>query len=198
MPRGPLEALLDHAARVLAARGYASATTNRIAEAAGASVGTLYEYFANKESIYDALIQQEIEALVAAIRSQEIDGDAPLHHTLSRVLEVAMGAMRHGPDFIRSLEQVPGAAFQPRLAGARQSVVALVRQLLGARRKELRVTDLDVDAFIVVGAAEGVGSNASRDQFGDRLAEEIATLLTFYLTGKPAPGASLDTETPDR
>ncbi len=60
------------------------------------------------------------------------------------------------------------------------------------------MTDLDLAAFIVVSTAEGIGSNASRDQFGDRLAEEIATLLTFYLTGKPAPGTSLDTERSDR
>jgi AcrR family transcriptional regulator len=181
--RETVEALLEAAARVLQERGYAGATTNRIAEVAGASVGTLYEYFANKEAIYDALIEQEIEALVAAIASEEFDPNAPIQETLSRLIKLAMAAMRHGPDFMRSLEQVPGAIFRRRLAEARQSVLGFVRQILEAHRQELRVDDLDLAAFVVVSAAEGVGANASDDLFGDRLAEEVATLSTRYLTG---------------
>ncbi len=182
--RETVQALLEAAARVLERHGYAKATTNRIAEAAGASVGTLYEYFANKEEVYDALIQQEFDALVAAIRSEDLDLEAPIQDTLSRVLKLAMGAMRRGPDFIRSLEQVPGAVFRRRLADARRSVIAFMRQLLEAHHQELRVTDLDLAAFIAVSAAEGIGSNVSADLFGDRLAEEIAMLLTRYLTAE--------------
>jgi AcrR family transcriptional regulator len=182
--RQTVQALLEAAARVLDQHGYAAATTNRIAETAGASVGTLYEYFPNKEAIYDALIEQEIEGLVNSIQSVDIDMDAPLHDTLERVVQLGMAAMRHGPDFMRSLEQVPGAVFQRHLAVARESVIGFMRKLLEARRQELRVDDLDLAAFIVVSAAEGIGGNVSRDRFDDRLAEEIATLLTLYLTGE--------------
>lgn len=184
--RATVDALLEAAARVLARHGYAGANTNRIAEAAGASVGTLYEYFANKEAIYDALIQREIQALVAAVQSEGIRAEDPLDETLGRILQLAMTAMRRGPDFVRSLEQVPGAVFRRRLAGGRRSVIAFVRQLLEVHRREVRVTDLDLAAFLVVSAAEGIGSNASRELFGDRLAQETATLLCFYLTGKPS------------
>lgn len=186
--RETVHALLEAAARVLEQHGYARATTNRIAEAAGASVGTLYEYFANKEAVYDALIQQEIEALVTAIQASEIDLDAPLQDTLSHVVKLGMGAMRHGPDFMRSLEQVPGAVFRRRLAAGRQSVLGFVRQILEAHREDLRVDDLDLAAFIVVSAAEGIGANATDDLFDDRLAEEVAALLTLYLTGETVRG----------
>ncbi|TFG96409.1 MAG: TetR/AcrR family transcriptional regulator [Myxococcales bacterium] len=46
--RQTVRALLEAAARVLEVHGYAAATTNRIAESAGASVGTRYEHFPNK------------------------------------------------------------------------------------------------------------------------------------------------------
>ena len=186
--RETVEALLEAAARVLDEQGYARATTNRIAEDAGASVGTLYEYFANKEEVYDALIQREIEAVVGAIRSEPIDPAAPIQQTLGQVLRLAMGALERGPEFIRALEQVPGSVFRRRLAVARRTVVGFVRQLLEARRDELRVRDLDLAAFLVVSAAEGIGANASRDQFDDRLADEIATLLSLYLMGSEARG----------
>ena len=39
----------------MAAEGYARATTDRIAERAGVSVGSVYEYFPNKEAIFASL-----------------------------------------------------------------------------------------------------------------------------------------------
>jgi len=179
-----VEALLEAAARVLRQRGFAAATTNRIAEAAGVSVGTLYEYFANKEAIFDALIAGQIEAIVAAIRSEEFDPDATLGVELERILRVAMGAMRHGPDFIRALEQVPGSALRQRLGDARAQVIAFLRQLLESHQTELRVNDLDLATFIVVSAAEGIAWNASDELFGDALVREISSLLVLYLTGE--------------
>ena len=118
--RKTVEALLEAAARVLQQRGYASATTNRIAEAAGVSVGTLYEYFADKEALFDTLIERQIEAIVAAIAGAGLDPKEPLAVVLQRLLLLGMRAMRRGPDFVRALEQVPGAAFRRRLAVARE------------------------------------------------------------------------------
>jgi len=177
--------ILEAAARVLQRRGYAAATTNRIAEAAGVSVGTLYEYFADKEAVFDALIQQQIGAIVAAIRSEGFDPNAPLAVTVDRVLRVAMRAMGRGPAFLRALEQVPGATFRRRLSTAREQVIALVRGLLESHRSELRVDDLGLAAFVVVSAAEGIASNASDEEFGDPLAREVGALLLRYLTGEP-------------
>lgn len=183
--RQTVQVVLDGAARVLAARGYAGASTNRIAEAAGVSVGTLYEYFADKDAVYDALIEREVGALVRAIEAEGEDPvpGASIDDVVRRLLAVAMGAMRGGPDALRSLEQVPGAVFRRRLEKAREGVIAYVRRRLEAHREELGVDDLGLAAFVVVSAAEGIGSNASDEQFDDRLAAETATLLTLYLTG---------------
>lgn len=184
--RKTVDALLEASARVLQRRGYSAATTNRIAEAAGVSVGTLYEYFADKDAVFDALIQRQIEAIVTAIRSDAIEPNAPLAVTLERILRLAMGAIGRGPGFLRALEQVPGSAFRRRLIAARKQVVEFVRQLLEASRGELRVEDLDLAAFIVVSTAEGIASNASDEQFGEPLAREVTSLLSLYLTGKTA------------
>ncbi len=48
-------AILDAAAQVLITRGYQKATTDRIAQRAGVSIGSVYEYFPNKESVFAAL-----------------------------------------------------------------------------------------------------------------------------------------------
>ncbi len=52
--------ILEAAAQVFEKHGYAAGTTNRIAKRAGVSIGTLYQYFPNKEAIAVALIERHL------------------------------------------------------------------------------------------------------------------------------------------
>ena len=54
-------AILEGAAQILEAGGLAAFTTNAVAERAGVSIGTLYQYFADKNEVLLALARQEIE-----------------------------------------------------------------------------------------------------------------------------------------
>jgi AcrR family transcriptional regulator len=49
--RATVDAIVEAAAHLLAARGWEASTTNHIAERAGVSIGSLYKYFPNKSSI---------------------------------------------------------------------------------------------------------------------------------------------------
>jgi AcrR family transcriptional regulator len=55
-----VERVLDEATRIFDLDGYAASTTNRIAEAAGISIGSLYQYFPNKDSILVALAERHV------------------------------------------------------------------------------------------------------------------------------------------
>jgi AcrR family transcriptional regulator len=55
--------ILDAAARIFDERGYRSTTTNHVAEAAGVSIGSLYQYFPNKDALLVALAEHHIESL---------------------------------------------------------------------------------------------------------------------------------------
>ncbi len=186
--RQTVDTLLEAAAQVLLDRGYAAATTNRIATRAGVSVGTLYEYFANKEELFQALIQRELDAIVRAVQDVSVNPGDPVEQTMARGIAAAMGAMRYGPELVRCLEQVPEASFRRQLADARRGVVQFVEQLLASHRDELRVPDLPLAAFMIVSAAEGIGANATREQFGEGLADELAAMVRIYLTTERTPG----------
>src|SRR5512139_2462170 len=54
------------AAHVLAAHGYAGASTTRIAEKAGVSVGSIYQYFGTKDGIFESLASRLLAELLAA------------------------------------------------------------------------------------------------------------------------------------
>lgn len=65
--RRTVERILDAAARVFHERGYAGATTNDIADEAGVSVGSLYQYFPNKDALLVALTTRHIESATAGL-----------------------------------------------------------------------------------------------------------------------------------
>ena len=83
--------ILDAAAQVFEARGWAVATTNRIAERAGVSVGSVYEYFPNKDAIAVALAERELErerdALLAVLADAGSDLAGVLRGLVERIVD---------------------------------------------------------------------------------------------------------------
>ena len=88
--RQTVEALIEATARTVAEMGWAQTTTNHIAERAGVSVGSLYQYFENREELFAALIEREIGAITERLDEQIpllLKVDAPT--AIRAVLEVA-------------------------------------------------------------------------------------------------------------
>jgi AcrR family transcriptional regulator len=70
-------AILEGAAQVLEAGGLAAFTTNAVAERAGVSIGTLYQYFADKNALLRALAEREMSATLAAV-AKVLRGDSEI------------------------------------------------------------------------------------------------------------------------
>jgi AcrR family transcriptional regulator len=174
--------ILEAAAQVLLREGYARATTNRIAEAAGVSVGTIYQYFTDKDAIFDALTRGELKGLQRRLVEAAPDPGAPFADALKILLSAIVRARPEAPALYRALEHVPNALFRRRIAEMRGSVVASVRDFLETHRHELTLRDLDTAAFVMVAAAEGIAMNASEEFYLSRGPDEVATLFTRYLT----------------
>lgn len=65
--RHTCDLIVQAAAQVLVNEGEAAATTNRVAERAGVSVGTLYQYFPDKQAVFRALLDSERQRAVTAL-----------------------------------------------------------------------------------------------------------------------------------
>ncbi len=61
--RQTVEAILDAVVRILKREGFQAITTNRVAEVAGVSIGSLYQYFPDRSAIFEALHQRHIEEI---------------------------------------------------------------------------------------------------------------------------------------
>jgi len=68
--------ILEAAAQVLEAGGLAGFTTNAVAERAGVSIGTLYQYFADKGAVLRALAEREMRLAIAQVAKALRDEDA--------------------------------------------------------------------------------------------------------------------------
>jgi AcrR family transcriptional regulator len=180
--RATVDVIREAAAHVLLREGYARATTNRIADVAGVSVGTIYQYFTNKDAIFDALIRGEIDGLKQRLVEASPNPDLPLADALRILLSSIIRARPEAPTLYRALEQVPNGLFRRRVSDARGGVVEWIRGFLSTHRREVRVRDFEVAAFVIVAAAEGIAMNASPEFYRNRGADEVTTLFTRYLT----------------
>lgn len=99
------EAILEAAARVLESLGFAGFNTNAVAELAGVSIGSLYQYFPSKDALIVELIRRERTKLssriVEAIKQHEA---ADLKEKLKLVIQAAVQHQLSRPQLARTLE----------------------------------------------------------------------------------------------
>jgi AcrR family transcriptional regulator len=83
------EAILDAAARLFQQHGYTATTTNKVAELAGVSIGTLYHYVPNKDALLYALAERHLKHGLTALLAEaaSLRADAPaLDETVRRTI----------------------------------------------------------------------------------------------------------------
>ncbi len=99
------EAILEAAARFLESLGFAGFNTNAVAELAGVSIGSLYQYFPSKDALIVELIRRERTKLsnhiVEAVQQHEVAG---LKEKLRLIIQAAVQHQLSRPQLARTLE----------------------------------------------------------------------------------------------
>jgi AcrR family transcriptional regulator len=147
IPRQPrsvemIHTLLNAGMHVIEEEGLAAMTTNRVAERAGVSVGSLYQYFANRDSILAGIIERSLLDITQLMRSTHIAAvDEPIADGLRTRLTLLLRYYDpHLPVVRRVLREAPLFAANGMLAGMEQVLVDLIRDYLlhNAHRYRLR------------------------------------------------------------
>ncbi len=181
-------AILDAASDLLADLGLAKMTTNRVAVLAGVSVGSLYQYFPNKEAIVAALSRRFDErALSAATEAIDAVRERTLFEITQALVRVLV-AIARGEERARRalLREVPrswtddasSAAIDGRIEHA-------IEALIEAHEDEVRAGRKDVMSFIAYHASRSIVEAAlvQRPELlsDERFVEELARLNLAYL-----------------
>lgn len=87
-----VQAIYDGFVRIWRSRGWEGVTTRAVALETGVSVGTLYEYFPNKQALLSGYVRHCIDALLAAIEQQVIQPiDLPWQARVQRLVRLTCG-----------------------------------------------------------------------------------------------------------
>ncbi|MEP6877046.1 MAG: TetR/AcrR family transcriptional regulator [Burkholderiales bacterium] len=182
-------AILDGTARILIEQGFAAASTNAVADRAGVSVGSLYQYFPNKEALVSALRARHGDQMMAVIRHALNKAmDATLIDALTGLIEATVEAHRVDADLHRVLEQQLGDMDMNDLHDKYVDVMEdRIVALLARHRDEITVTDLKLAAYMLMHAAHGlIHAAVLQRPKGVSLksaTHEIVSMMKAYLTG---------------
>ena len=185
--KATVDSILDATTRVLVKHGFDGLTTNAVAQAAGCSIGSLYQYYPNKEALVLALIDRHMEEMNSAIFAELTRvAKLPLAQAARAVIELTIRAHAINPELHRVLtEQVPRIGKLARLRQVEDICHRMVAGLLAARRDEIAIRDPDLSTFILLSAIESIIHRAAllhparlRDP---RLVDETTLLVTRYL-----------------
>jgi len=189
-----VEALLDATARVLTREGYDRASTNRIAAVAGVSVGSLYQYFPNKEALVAALVARHNREMLQLLRDALAKvASCDLATAMRELVRATIDAHLVDPALHRIFaDQVPRMGQLAKIEELQGEAFLLIRAYLEERRHEISVRNLDSATSICVTTVEALihelvidrpeAPQAERERF----IEEVTRLIVGYL--RPGKG----------
>jgi len=173
-------------AQVLTQHGYEGTTTARVAERAGVSIGSLYQYFPSKEALVAALIEHHAAKIVADFEEALAGGAmGSFEDALRALARTGIGARRIDPALHGILhEQVPRVGRVAEAMAARHGIERVIERLLQTHRERLAPgRDPARAALVVATAFEALSHKAvnERPELLPGLEDDLYALLVGYL-----------------
>jgi AcrR family transcriptional regulator len=197
--RATVDAIVDATARVLVRDGYDALSTNRVAKEARVSVGSLYQYFPGKEALVAAVMEQYASRMQENIagRLQNSGTAATAEEVATEMIRAMLVAQQAEPRLHRALvEQVPLIGALRRLHELFTNYERLVAAWLTENLERIEVKDVDMAAFVLVAAVEGLVNRAILDRpelvSSGKIEEHILRLVLAYVVPSHAASASAE------
>lgn len=181
-----VEAIHIACIQVLIDSGLERLSTTRVAARAGVSVGSLYQYFPNKQSLLAAVLEKHLLHVVEAVEAACLSAKGqPVAAMAAALVQAFIAAKFAQPDASRALyavaSEVQGEALVARLT--QRSQVALCDML--ATAADRRFADLAPISFLlstsVVGPVQALLALSASRPVIDRVQEHLVAMVTAYL-----------------
>ena len=175
-------ALLDAAVALFKEQGYEATTMTAIAAQAGASIGSLYQYFPTKEQIADAVLTQHADALYERMQAlADASPGWPGAELPERVFPALVQFRADYPAFGVLLESQRGPVLQA--SGIRQRMRGYVAEILRPHVQSLSATELEATAVLVLQIMKtAVALNGEADlPQRERVLAQLGDMLGLWL-----------------
>jgi AcrR family transcriptional regulator len=157
-----VDALMQATARILVQEGWDALTTNRVAKEAGVSVGSLYQYFPNKDALVSGLVEGWADSMTEQLAALGPElAELPVEACVRRVVEVTLEVTRVDATLHRSvllqLPRIGALEFFERLS---RRVADVLAEWIALRRSELDVDDPSLTAYVIVTSLDALTDHA--------------------------------------
>lgn len=182
-------AILEAAARVLASEGAQRFTTARVAERAGVSIGSLYQYFPNKAAILFRLQCEEWRQTTNLLQTILQDSTWPPLERLRRLVhafvtsECEEAAMRSALHDAAPLYRHAPEAAEIKLEG-RKIFADFVSELLPCATESERLLAAELASVTLTAAGKHFSSQGRGEQERMACATAVADMLCAYFSVK--------------
>jgi AcrR family transcriptional regulator len=177
-----------HAAtiQVLIREGLSRCTTTRIAERAGTSVGSLYQYYPNRDALLAAVLEKHLEGIATAVeRTCQEHRGKQIAQMASAFVVAFLAAKLRDPEEAKALYAVAEERGGALLAARMRARIATAVATMLASAPDASFDDPAVVATIAVGALVGPIQTSLKGpapaEFGARFERELVLLVTAYL-----------------
>ncbi len=150
-----VDRLLEAATRVLAERGYAGLSTNRVAAAAGVSVGSLYRYFGDKDDLVRELrVRSTADILGDLTAAMSAAVTLPTRDAIREVLATLVAALqRHRALTAALVNEVPLGAQGNVLPEVEQQLGQFTRMFVAVHAPHLAPAEAEARIYLALGVA---------------------------------------------
>ncbi|MEN9566971.1 MAG: hypothetical protein RLZZ69_2167 [Cyanobacteriota bacterium] len=185
--RMTVEAILEATAHILTERGYSKTNTNQIAELAGVSIGSLYQYFPNKESLMAALIQQHGDEMVELVESKLSHlFDTPLEEAIPQLVKAVIAAHAINPKLHQVLnEEIPRSGRLDEAQKMDDRITNMLLKYFARWSDRLKPQNLEMTVFIFSHTVESLCHAAVIEEpsymNNEEFEQEVFRLLLTYL-----------------
>jgi AcrR family transcriptional regulator len=153
-----VEAMLDAAVMLLRRGGASAITTNRIADTAGVSIGSIYQYFPNKHALFAALHERHI-AFVTELMTRRINESA--ESSLEGLIEALLDGMVEAHTVDPELSELLMSEVPHRTEGTVEFSIRFHEAFRNALAPHVRSfgrsIDLDTRVFVTINMIEALG-----------------------------------------
>ena len=187
-----VETIIEATARVLIKNGYAKTNTNLIAERAGISVGSIYQYFPNKDALVVALHERHLQQMHQVI-DESLSGPKKTtpRKYITTIVRALLTAHLIEPDLHKILEQeLHFLTTANTESHSEKKIFSVLRRLLEEIRTQITPTNLDLAVWvvkqIVVSMVHAVVIEQPKQFSVDEMEQAITDTVMGYLLGTRA------------
>ncbi len=187
-----VEQILDAAVRVLADSGYGQMSTNRIAEEADVSVGSLYRYFSDKDEIFEVLRRRVTDAILVDLTDAiAVAAGRPPYEGVRALVAALVASLHRHQAVVRALvNEVPMGTQSNVLPEIERGVAQFTRIYTVQQLPDLPVAEVDARIYLAMGITLNsclrIALELPENLDEDHLIDLVAGILALGLKADPA------------